>query len=104
MRTQGDCFLLPIDNKRANGQPETIELWIGDKALISITEAETGSGVSKQDIIDLDFICTAVNSHTALLEACKGFIEEIGKDGYYPTAGKPKTDAMRAAIALAEGE
>jgi len=37
-----------------------------------------------------------------LYEVCREFIGKLGRDGYYPTAGKPLTDKMRAAIAKAE--
>ena len=39
-----------------------------------------------------------------LLEACKAFMDCIGKNGYYPQAGKPKTDKLRQAIAAAEAK
>lgn len=38
-----------------------------------------------------------------LLAALKDLIGCIGRDGYFPQAGKPRTDAARAAIAKAEG-
>ena len=39
-----------------------------------------------------------------LYEACKGMLEGIGLTGYYPAAGKTKTDAIRQAVAKAEGK
>jgi len=39
-----------------------------------------------------------------LLEICQAFIAQLGgPEGYFPTAGKPLTDQMRAAIAKATG-
>lgn len=49
-------------------------------------------------------LVNAVNSHADLVAVCEAFIERLGPDGYYPTAGKPLTDQMRAALAKAKGE
>lgn len=37
-----------------------------------------------------------------LLRAARDLIGTLGPNGYFPTAGKPKTDALRAAIAKAD--
>ncbi len=61
-------------------------------------------GNQKENIANAAFIVRACNSFDELLAVCEAFINELGPDGYYPIAGKTKTDAMRAAIQKARAE
>ena len=86
--------------------------WVVEKdgTVFDVRTAEGQNIATVFDIEEADGeLQTAANARLiaaapSLLEACKAFIDCIGKDGYCPQAGKPITDNMRKAIALAEGK
>lgn len=76
---------------------------------------ESGTSIRSVDIGDNEDIAIAtlhgpdrlknaalIAAAPDMLAVCREFINAIGSDGYYPSAGKPMTDRMRAAIAKAE--
>lgn len=55
------------------------------------------------DKMERDFpdIVRACNCHDELVQALTGLLECLGAQGYFPEAGKTRTDAARAALASA---
>jgi hypothetical protein len=49
-------------------------------------------------------ILKAVNHHDELVDALEDFLSCIGENGYFPAAGKPRTDRLRAILTKIGGE
>ena len=76
-----------------------------DLRLGTDAEYQVPAGVALKEIDAALAIQTAnarlIVAAPELLAVCQAFIERLGPNGYYPTAGGPLTNKMRQAIALA---